>query len=256
MNPALKDIVKEELKKLLQANFIYPISDSKWVSPLVIVPNKNGKWRTCVEFQELNKSTYRDYFPLPFINQVLDTLSRKRCVSFLDGFSGYNQIQISPKDQDNTKFTCPWGTYSYRTLPFGLCNAPATFQRVVLAIFSDLTNDCVEFYMDNFTIYGDDFQEELDNLKKVLVRCKETNLSLSHEKLRMFLTEGIVLGHHISGTRIRVDPAKIDIISQIKIPSSQKEIRSFLGHVGYYRKCWRCPCFSSPSQISFLMLEI
>ena len=89
-----------------------------------------------------------------------------------------------------------------------------------MAIFSDLTNDCVEVYMDDFTVYGDDFQQALDNLKKVLVRCKETNLSLSHEKSRMMLTEGIILGHHISSTRIRVDPAKIDIISQIKIPSS------------------------------------
>jgi hypothetical protein len=158
MNPALKDIVKEELQKLLHANFIYPISDSKWVSPLVIVPKKNGKWRICVEFQELNKATYRDYFPFPFIDQVLDTLSGKRYFSFLDGFSGYNQIQISPEDQDKTTFTFPWGTYAYRVLPFGLCNAPSTFQRVVLAIFSDLTHDCVEVYMDDFTVYGDDFQ--------------------------------------------------------------------------------------------------
>ena len=90
--------------------------------------------------------------------------------------------------------------------------------------------------MDDFTVYGDDFQQALDNFKKVLVRCKETNLSLSHKKLRMLLTEGIVLGHHISGIGIRVDPSKTDIISQIKIPSSQKEVRSFFWHVGYYRR--------------------
>jgi hypothetical protein len=173
MNPSLKDIVKEELQKLLNVNFIYPISDSKWVSPLVIVPKKNGKWRICVDFRELNKATFRDYFPLPFIDQVLDTLSRKKYFSFLDGFSGYNQIQIAPEDQEKTTFTFPWGTYAYRVLPFGLCNAPATFQRVVLAIFSDLTHDCVEVYMDDFTVYGDDFQQALDNLKKVLIRCRE-----------------------------------------------------------------------------------
>jgi hypothetical protein len=89
MNPTLKDIVKEELQKLLHLNFIYPISDSKWVSPLVILPKKNDKWRICVDFRELNKATYRDYFLLPFIDQVLDTLSGKRHFSFLDGFSGY-----------------------------------------------------------------------------------------------------------------------------------------------------------------------
>jgi hypothetical protein len=153
MNPALKDIVKEELQKLLQANLIYPISDSQWVSPLVIVPKKNGKWRICVDFRELNKSTHKDYFPLPFIDQVLDTLSGKKYFSFLDGFSGYNQIQIAPEDQEKTTFTCPWGTYAYRVLPFGLCNSLATFQRASLAIFSELTNDC----MDDFTVHGKDF---------------------------------------------------------------------------------------------------
>jgi hypothetical protein len=105
-----------------------------------------------------------------------------------------------------------------------------------VAIFYDLTHDYVEVYMDDFTMYGDDFQQALDNLEKVLIRCKEINLSLSHEKSRMIITEGIVLGHHISGTGIRVDPAKIDIISQIKIHNSQKEIRRFLGHAGYYRR--------------------
>jgi hypothetical protein len=228
--------MKEELQKLMHVNFIYPISDRKWVSPLDIVPNKNGKWRICVDFGELNKATYRDYFAFPFIDQVLDTLSGKRYFYLLDGFSGYNHIQISPEDHEKTTFTCPWGTYTYRVLPFRLCNASATFQRVFLAIFSDLTHNCVEVYMDDFTVYGDDFQQALDNLEKLLIRCKETNLSLSHEKYRMILTEGIVSGHHIYDTDIRVDPAKIDIISQIIIPSSQKEVRSFLGNVGYYRR--------------------
>ena len=129
MNPALKDIVKEELQKLLNVNFIYSILDSKWVSPLVVVPKKNGKWKICVDYRDLNKSTLKDYFPLPFIDQVLDTLAGKKYFSFLNGFSGYNQIQIAPEDQEKTTFTCPWGTYAYRVLPFGLCNAPATFQK-------------------------------------------------------------------------------------------------------------------------------
>jgi hypothetical protein len=100
----------------------------------------------------------------------------------LDGFSGYNHIQIATEDQEKTTFTYPWGTYAYRVLPFGICNAPTTFQRAVLAIFSNLTNDCVEVYMDDFTVHGKDFQEALASLEKVLIRCKETNLSLSNEK--------------------------------------------------------------------------
>ena len=98
MNPNLRDIVKEEVQKLLEVGIIYPISDNKWVSPLVIVPKKSGKWRVCVDYRELNKATQKDHFPLPFIDQVLDTLSGKKFFSFLDGFSGYNQIQIAPED--------------------------------------------------------------------------------------------------------------------------------------------------------------
>ena len=107
MNPGLKNIVKEELQKLLDVGFIYPISDSQWVSPLVIVSKKNGKWRICVDYRELNKATQKDHFPLPFIDQVLDTLARKKFFSFLDGFNGYNQIQIALEDQEKKNFTCP-----------------------------------------------------------------------------------------------------------------------------------------------------
>ena len=166
MKLTLKDIVKEELQKLLDAGFIYPMSDSEWVSPLVLVLKKNGKWRICVDYRELNKATKKDHFPLPFIDQVLDGLARKKLFSLLDGFNGCNQIQISPEDQDKTNFTYPWRTFSYRSVPFGLCNAPATFQRVVMSIFSELFYDSFEIYMDDFTLYGDDFQESLSNLGK------------------------------------------------------------------------------------------
>jgi hypothetical protein len=166
----------------------------------------------------------------------LDTLSGKKCFSFLDGYSGYNQIQIALEDQDKTTFTCPWETFAYTVLPFGLCNGPATFQREVLGIFSDLTQDCVEIYMDDFTVYGDDYDQALANLDKVLTRCQETNLALSNEKCKMLMTEGIVLGHHISVTGIKVDPAKIEVITNLPPPQSQKDVRNFLGHAGYYRR--------------------
>jgi len=113
-------------------------------------------------------------------------------------------------------------------LPFGLCNAPATFQRAVLAIFVDLIHECVEVYMDNFTVYGNTFDDCLKNLEKVLQRCNETNLSLSNEKCFMMLIEGIVLGHHISSSGIKVDPTRIQIIVNLLPPTNQKEVRSFL----------------------------
>ena len=169
--------MKEEIHKLLDARFIYPIFDSQWVSPLMLVPKKDGRWHICIDYRELNKSTLKYYFPLPFIDQVLDTLAGKKYFSFLDGFSGYNQIQIAPEDQDKNTFTCPWGTFSYNVLPFSLCNALATFQSAVLAIFADL--EFVEIYMDDFFVFGDSFQEALKNLEKVLLHCQEAHISLT-----------------------------------------------------------------------------
>ena len=104
MNPNLRDIVKEEIQKLLEAGFIYPISDSEWVYPHMIIPEKNCKWRVYVDYRELNKVTQKDHFPLPFIDQILNTLSGNKLFSFMDGFSGYNQIQIALEDQDKTPF--------------------------------------------------------------------------------------------------------------------------------------------------------
>ena len=121
-------------------------------------------------------------------------------------------------------------------MPVGLCNAPATFQRVVLAIFADLVHDCVEVYMDDFLVYGDSFEYALANLEKVLKRCIEANLSLSNKKCFMMLNEGIVLGHYISSHDIKVDPSKIQIIVDLPIPKTQKEVRSFLGYASYYRR--------------------
>ena len=114
---------------------------------------------------------------------MLDTLSSKQYFSFLDRYSGYNHILIAPEDQDKNNFTCPWGTYAHRVFPFGLCNAPATFQRAVLGIFTDLIHDYVVVYMEEFTACGNTFQEALDNLEKVLIRCQETNLALIYEKM-------------------------------------------------------------------------
>lgn len=236
MNPNLREIVKEELQKILNARFIYPISDCEWVSPLVIVPKKNGKWRVCVDYRSLNKATQKDNFPLPFIDQVLDNLASKKFFSFLDGFSGYNQIRIAPQDQDKTTFISPWGTFAYRVLPFGLCNAPATFQRAVIGIFSDMLNDSLEIFMDDFTTYGATFEDALQNLEKVLKRCIEAHLALSTENCHMMMNQGIVLSHFISFLGIQVDPAKIQVIQNLPIPKTQTEVRSFLGHAGYYRR--------------------
>ncbi|XP_052725945.1 uncharacterized protein LOC128194397 [Vigna angularis] len=253
-NPVIMDVIKKEVTKLLQAGIIYPISDSQWVSPIHVVPKKTSitvvknerdeliptrvqnSWRVCIDYRRLNQATRKDHFPLPFIDQMLERLAGKSHYCFLDGFSGYFQINIAPEDQEKTTFTCPFGTFAYRRMPFGLCNAPGTFQRCMLSIFSDFLESCIEVFMDDFTVYGSSFDECLDSLEQVLKRCIETNLVLNFEKCHFMVEQGLVLGHIISEKGIEVDPAKISVISQLAYPSCVREVRSFLGHVGFYRR--------------------
>lgn len=144
--------MKDKLQKLLDVGFIYPLLGNEWVSPLLIFPNKS----VC-NFRELNTAIRKYHFWLRFIDQVLESLAIKRYFSFLDRFSGYNQIKISPEDQDKTTFTCPWGTYAYLVLPFELCNGLATFQRAISSIFLDFSRDTMEIYMDDFKTYGSNY---------------------------------------------------------------------------------------------------
>ncbi|KAL4295269.1 hypothetical protein GQ457_12G012270 [Hibiscus cannabinus] len=254
LNQAMKDVVRKEILKWLDVGIIYPISDSEWVSPVQCVPKKGGitvisnekneliptrtvtGWRVCMDYRKLNKATTKDHFPLPFIDQMLDQLAGKQFYCFLDGYSGYNQIAIAPEDQSKTTFTCPYGTFAFRRMPFGLCNAPATFQRCMTAIFSDLNEDCLEIFMDDFSTFGEDFDSCLSNLEKVLKRCKETNLVLNWGKCHFMVDEGIVLGHKISSKGMEVDKAKIEVLSKLPPPTTVKGIRSFLGHAGFYRR--------------------
>jgi len=254
LNPVISDVVKKEVNKLLQAGIIYPISDSQCVSPIHVVPKKTGlivvknekeelnqkrvqnSWRVCIDYRRLNQETRKDHFPLPFIDQMLERLVGKSRYCFLDGFSGYFQIHIALEDQEKTIFTCPFGTFTYRRMPFGLCNSPGTFQRCMLSIFSDFLENCIEVFMDDFTVYGSSFDGCLDSLDRVLNRCIVSNLVLNFEKCHFMVEQGIVLGHIISLKGIEVDPAKISIISQLPYPSSVREVRSFLGHAGFYRR--------------------
>ncbi|RDY10469.1 Retrovirus-related Pol polyprotein from transposon 17.6, partial [Mucuna pruriens] len=202
-----------------------------------LVPTRvQNSWRVCIDYRKLNQATRKDHFPLPFLDQVLEKLAGKSHYCFLDGYSGYMQIHIAPEDQHKTTFTCPFGTFAYTRMSFGLCNAPSTFQRCMLSIFSDLLEDCMEVFMDDFTVYADTFDACLGNLAQVLKRCIETDLVLNFEKCHFMVTEGIVLGHLVSSRGIEVDKAKIDIITSLPNPASVREVRSFLGHAGFYRR--------------------
>nr|GEW20933.1 reverse transcriptase domain-containing protein [Tanacetum cinerariifolium] len=169
-------------------------------------------------------------------DQILDRLAGNEYYCFLDGFSSYFQIPIDPKDQEKTTFTCPYGMFAYRCMPFRLCNAPGTFQRCVMAIFHDMIEKTMEVFMDDFLVFGNSFQTCLSHLEKMLKRCEDTNLCLNYEKSHFMVKEGIVLGHKISKNGIEVDKDKVEVIAKLPHPTTVKGIRGFLGHVGFYRR--------------------
>nr|GEX01314.1 reverse transcriptase domain-containing protein [Tanacetum cinerariifolium] len=190
LNPKIHEVIKKEVLKLLDVGLIYPISDSPW----------------------LNDATRKDHFPLPFMDQMLVRLARNEYYCFLDGFSGYLQISIDHQDQEKTTFTCPYGTFAYRRMPFSL------------------------FSLDDFSVFGNSFETCLSHLDKIFKRCEDTNLYLNWEKSHFMVKEGIVLGHKISKNEIKVDKAKVDVIAKLPHLTTFKGVRSFLGHACFYRR--------------------
>jgi hypothetical protein len=193
----MREVLKKEVLKLLHAGIIYPIPYSEWVSLVQVVPKKGGMtmvknekdelipqrtvtgWQMCIDYRKLNKTTKKDHFPLPFIDEMLEQLAKHSFFCFIDGYSGYHQISIHPDDQSNTTFTCPYGTYAYRRMSFGLCNAPASFQRCMMSIFSYMIEEIMKVFIDDFSIYGKTFNDGLENLDKILQRCEEKHLVLN-----------------------------------------------------------------------------
>nr|GEY52260.1 reverse transcriptase domain-containing protein [Tanacetum cinerariifolium] len=212
VNPKIHDVIKKEVEKLLDAGLIYPISGSLWVSPVHCVPKKGGF--TVVENEE------NELIPLVWLPH--GGLAGNKYYYFLDGFSGYFQIPIDPRDWEKTTFTCPYGTFAYPRMPFGLCNAPDTFQRCMLVIFHDMVEKTMEVFIDDFLVFGNSFENCLSRLDKMLQRCEDTNLCINWEKSHFMVKEGIVLGHKISKNRIEVDKAKVDVIAKLPHPTIVK----------------------------------
>nr|GEU92164.1 reverse transcriptase domain-containing protein [Tanacetum cinerariifolium] len=222
----LKDDEKEALLKVLKSHkraIAWKISDIKG-------------WRVCIDYRKLNDATRKDYFPLPIMDQMLERLAGNEYYCFLDGFFGYFKIPIDPQDQEKTTFTCPYGTFAYRIMPFGLCNAHGTFQMCMMAIFHDMIEKPMEVFMDDFLVFKDSFSSCLSHLDTMLQQCEDTNLVLNWEKYHFMVKEGIVLGHKISKNGLEVDRAKVDVIAKLPHPTTVKGVRSFLGHAGFYRR--------------------
>ncbi|RDX89669.1 Retrovirus-related Pol polyprotein, partial [Mucuna pruriens] len=212
---------------------------------MTVIKNQNDElvstriqnsWQVCIDYRRLNQATRKDHFPLLFIDQVLERLASKSHYCFLDGFSGYMQIHIALEDQHKTTFTCPLDTFAYIRMSFGLCNAPNTFQRCMISIFSDLLESFMEVFMDDFMMYGHLFDACIENLSRVLNRCIDTNLLLNFEKCHFMVIKGILLGHLVSSIGIEVDKAKVNIITSLSYPASVREVCYFLGHASFYRQ--------------------
>eukprot|EP01018_Ginkgo_biloba_P033329 Gb_18650 [translate_table: standard] len=233
----LRSIENEELnrkvQKILEKEFI---RESLSPSNLVPMRKKNSDIRLCVDFRNLNKSSVKDNYPLPSLDEVLQIVSGSEMMSFLDGFSGYNQVLVDQQDRMKTTFTTKWGTFAYKRMPFGLINAGATFQRAMDIAFQGLINKCIVIYMDDLTVFSKDRAHHGKHLEVILEICQKYGVSLNPKKCIFVVIEGKLLGHIIMKEGIVVDPARAQAISQIPLSNSKKELKSFFGRINFIRK--------------------
>ena len=223
INPLLMPLIEKEVKKLFDAKIIVPIIFSNWLANLVPIRKKSGEIRICIDFRNLNKASLNDNYPLPKMDQFLQTIVGSQRMSMLDGFSGYNQILVHPDDQEKTAFTTPWGTFMYAKMPFGLMNAGATFQREMVIDFSEEKDKMVVVYLDDIKIFSRREEDHLKHLERIMLNCRRFGISLNPTKSVFSLTSGKLLGHIISKYRIKIDPNKVNRIQKVDFPKRRKE---------------------------------
>ena len=221
---------------MMAAKIIVPLRYSKWVANLVIVRNKNGEIRLCADFRNLNKCSKNDNYPLPKMEHLLQQVSGAKVMSFIDGFSGFNQIVVHPDDQEKTTFTTPWGTFMYAKMSFGLMNVGATFQRAMDIAFVGEKDKFVLIYLGDIAIYSSSHHDHLQHLKRVFLKCRRFGISVNPKKSQFALEEGKLLGHVVSATGVQIDPESVKAIQTLTLPRSKKDIQSFLGKINFVRR--------------------
>lgn len=227
--------VKGHLQALLERGVIRP-SQSDYASPIVLVPKKSGALRLCVDYRRLNAKTRKDAYPLPRIDESLDALGGARYFSAIDLASAYNQVEVHPDDRQKTAFTTPMGLFEYNRMPFGLCNAPASFQRLMQTIFREDLLQILLVYLDDIIVYSDSIADHLKRLERVFQKLREHGLKIEAEKCQFFQSQVRYLGHVVSSEGVATDPAKTEAVSQWPTPRTLKDLRSFLGFASYYRR--------------------
>lgn len=237
---AQMDIIRAEVQGLLKGGIIRP-SKSTYNSPLWVVPKSPGpngepRFRVVVDYRALNLKTKPDKYPLPLLDAMLDRMSGARYFSTLDLKSGYHQIRMHPRDAGKTAFTFDRGHYEFTRMPFGLRNAPSTFQRLMDEFLEGLEEEWIQVYMDDLVIFSKNIEEHRDHLIKVIRRLKEFNLRVSVDKKQLGKREVRFMGHILSESGVRPNPDKIKAIAEVPVPKDVKELRGFLGMANYYRK--------------------
>jgi hypothetical protein len=228
--------MEKEVKKFLDAQIIVPLRYSEWVANLAPVRKKSGEIRLCVDFKNLNKSSRKDNYPLPNMEQILQRVTGASRISMIDGFSGYNQISVIPEEREKTAFTTPWGTFMYSKMPFGLMNAGATFQRAMDIAFIKEKDKFVVIYLDDITVFSRSDKEHCGHLRKVFLKCRRYGLSLNPRKSLFAMKEGKLLGHIVSEEGVRIDPSRVEAIQALPLPRSKKEVQAFLGKINFLRR--------------------
>ena len=234
-SPRDRETIRHQIQEMLAYGAIRP-SQSPWASPVVLVGKKDGETRFCVDYRKLNDVTVKDAHPLPRIADMLESLRGSRYFTILDAAKGYWQIPVAPDSIEKTAFSCPEGLFEFTVMPFGLCNAPATYQRAMQQVLAGLIGQGCLVYIDDILIYSRTFAEHLRMLTTVLERCHASGILLKAEKCRFAQAETEYLGHVISEAGVKPDPKKLDKLRHYPMPTDQRAVRAFLGLASYYRK--------------------
>jgi hypothetical protein len=235
LSPRELEEVKTQLTNLIESGFIQP-SKSPFGAPIIFVPKANGKLRMCVDYRQLNARTVKNRYPLPRIDELLDRLQGSSVFSKLDLQSGYWQIRIKPEDIPKTAFRTRYGHFEWKVLPFGLTNAPATFQALMNNVLRPFLDKFVVVYLDDILIFSRTPEEHMQHLQQVLEALEKHELYVGVSKCAFGQSSVGFLGHIVSGAGIQPDPAKVAAVREWPTPKNVKDVRSFLGLTGYYRR--------------------